>query len=52
VSGIERQEDVYLSSLRKYVEALGGKLEIAAVFPEQTLNLVPSPGDRRKAQTR
>src|SRR5258708_4563832 len=48
VSRIERQEDVYLSSLRKYVEALGGQLEISAVFPEQTLSLVPTSGDRRK----
>lgn len=32
VSELERREDVYLSTLRGYVEALGGQLEINAVF--------------------
>ena len=32
ISELERRSDVYLSSLREYVEALGGELEINAVF--------------------
>ena len=32
VSRTERQEDLFLSTLRGYVEALGGHLEIRAVF--------------------
>jgi DNA-binding XRE family transcriptional regulator len=32
VSQLERREDVYLSTLREYIEALGGELEVAAVF--------------------
>jgi DNA-binding XRE family transcriptional regulator len=39
VSRIEREGDLYLSTLRKYVEALGGRLEISAVFPEKTVTL-------------
>jgi DNA-binding XRE family transcriptional regulator len=39
VSRIEREGDLYLSTLRKYVEALGGHLEIAAVFPEKRVTL-------------
>jgi DNA-binding XRE family transcriptional regulator len=39
VSRIEREEDVYLSTLRKYVEALGGRLEVSAVFPDKTVSL-------------
>ncbi len=39
ISRIERAEDLYLSTLRGYVEALGGKLEIRAVFPERTVSL-------------
>ncbi len=39
ISRIEREDDIYLSTLRKYVEALGGHLEIAAVFPEKTVTL-------------
>jgi transcriptional regulator with XRE-family HTH domain len=34
VSKIERRDDLYLSTLRGFVEALGGRLELAAVFPE------------------
>lgn len=33
----ERREDLYLSSLAAYVEALGGRLEIRAVFPDETI---------------
>ena len=33
VSKIEHRTDIYLSTLAGYVEALGGKLEIRAVFP-------------------
>lgn len=35
VSELERRDDVYLSSLREYVEALGGILEVAAIFDEE-----------------
>ena len=34
VSRLERQADLYVSTLRRYVEALGGRLEINAVFPD------------------
>ena len=34
VSRIEREEDVQLSTLRRYVQALGGELELRAVFPD------------------
>ena len=33
----ERREDLYLSSLAAYVQALGGRLEIRAVFPEEAI---------------
>lgn len=40
VSQIERGEaDVRLSTLSRYVEALGGRLEIRAAFPEETFSL-------------
>jgi DNA-binding XRE family transcriptional regulator len=35
VSQLEHREELYLSTLREYVEALGGRLDIAAVFPEE-----------------
>ena len=34
VSKIEHRTDVYVSTLRSYVEAMGGELEIVARFPE------------------
>lgn len=41
ISRLEHEEDLYLSTLRDYVEALGGRLEINAVFPDQTITLIP-----------
>ena len=35
VSRLEARSDVYLSTLRSYIEALGGHLEIAAVFDDE-----------------
>ena len=35
VSAIERQHDVYLSTLRSYIEALGGELELTARFGDK-----------------
>jgi transcriptional regulator len=34
VSRIERRTDMYISTLRSYIEAMGGKLDIIAKFPE------------------
>ena len=39
VSRIERQRDFRLSTLQRYVAALGGRLEVHAVFPDDTVNL-------------
>lgn len=34
VSKIERRADVYVSTLRNFVEAMGGELELVAKFPD------------------
>jgi DNA-binding XRE family transcriptional regulator len=34
VSKLEMRSDMYLSTLRSYIEALGGYLDLRAVFPE------------------
>jgi predicted XRE-type DNA-binding protein len=34
VSKLEQRTDMYLSTLRSYIEAMGGVLEIRALFPE------------------
>ncbi len=42
ISRIEHEEDLYLSTLRGYVAALGGELEVNAVFPDGKVTLVPA----------
>jgi transcriptional regulator with XRE-family HTH domain len=39
VSRLERRDNVTVGSLRGYIEALGGKLELNAVFPGQTVKI-------------
>jgi len=33
----ERREDLYLSALAHYIEALGGRLEVRAVFGDESI---------------
>jgi hypothetical protein len=39
VSKTERREDMLLSTLRNFVEALGGHLRLVARFPSETIEL-------------
>jgi DNA-binding XRE family transcriptional regulator len=48
VSHFERNPNIFLRSLADYVEALGGQLEIRAVFSDQVVTLAV-PGPRRKS---
>jgi transcriptional regulator with XRE-family HTH domain len=34
ISKVERRTDMYISTLRSYIRAIGGDLQIRAVFPE------------------
>jgi transcriptional regulator with XRE-family HTH domain len=55
ISQIERREaDVRLSTLSRYVEALGGRLEVRAAFPEQTvaLDVGEAATTRRRARAK
>lgn len=45
ISKIEKRTDMYLSTLRSYIEALGGTLDIQAVFPEGKVR-IEGLGDR------
>lgn len=40
VSKLERRTDMYLSTLRSYIEAMGGKLEIVACFPDKAVRIM------------
>lgn len=35
ISKLERRADVYLSTIRRYVEAMGGRLDLVASFPNR-----------------
>jgi predicted transcriptional regulator len=39
VAKLERRADMYVSNLRRYIEALGGTLEITARFPDGTVTI-------------
>jgi DNA-binding XRE family transcriptional regulator len=39
VSQIEHQDNIYLRTLSNYIAALGGHLEVRAVFPDETVVL-------------
>ena len=45
VSRIEKQADLYLSTLASYIEAMGGELELHAVFPDSGERVWLSIGD-------
>lgn len=45
VSKIERQTDMYLSTLRSYVEAIGGTLELTVKLPKRSALRINQIGD-------
>ena len=52
VSKLERRTDVYISTLRKYIEAMGGTLTIRAEFPEGPVDIVSLGGIEPRANQR
>lgn len=48
VSKTERRDDMLLSTLRNFVEALGGHLHVVAKFPSETIELNVVPRNKRK----
>jgi DNA-binding XRE family transcriptional regulator len=39
VSQLEKRTDMYLSTLKNFIEAMGGRLEMYAVFPDGKVEL-------------
>ena len=39
ISKLERRTDMYISSLRSYIEAMGGELDIVARFPDGAVKI-------------
>jgi transcriptional regulator with XRE-family HTH domain len=43
VSRLEHQTDLYVSTLKKYIEAIGGRLQIFAEFPDMRIPIYAFP---------
>ena len=61
VSRLERRSDLLLSTLRTYIEAMGGQLSLIAEFPDRepvtlsglsTMETAPHPPKRRRKRAR
>lgn len=50
VSKIERREDMNLSTLRRYIRALGGELQVMARFPDGAVEIGTDPKPRKHAR--
>jgi DNA-binding XRE family transcriptional regulator len=51
ISKIERREDMNLSTLRRYVRALGGELHVTARFPDITVEIGVESRSRKHARS-
>ena len=49
VAKLEKRTDMYVSNLRRYIEGLGGSLEIIATFPEGRVSIM-NFGDLHKTK--
>src|SRR5580700_2630192 len=49
ISRIERRADMYLSTLRNYIHAMGGFLQIQAIFPDGGAVVIDRFGDYENA---
>lgn len=52
ISRLEQRTDLFVSTLRRYVEALGGQLEIVATFPEGASVRIENFSDLRPEKSR
>ena len=39
ISKLERRTDMYVSTLERFIQAMGGQLEIRAIFPDGTVRI-------------
>jgi DNA-binding Xre family transcriptional regulator len=55
VSKMEKRTDMYVSTLRSFVQAMGGELEIRAIFPDGVVKIEQfsalAPSEEHLAQT-
>ncbi len=51
VSKIEKRADILVSTLRRFIDAMGGELEIRAVFPDRVVAIRDFAGLRNSEDT-
>ena len=54
VSKVERRTDLYVSTLRRYIEAMGGELQIFARFPNgevEVIQIAPELAEQELVRT-
>ena len=47
----QRREDLYLSARARFVEAMGGRLEVRAMFGDEAIVVRGEPDERRRRST-
>ena len=52
ISNMEKRSDLMLSTLRSYVEAMGGKLSLTVEFPDQRTVVLEGLGDTERPPPR
>lgn len=52
ISRLEKRSDMLLSTLRHYVESVGGQLALVATFPDQSAVIIDHLGEKRAAKKR
>ncbi len=51
VSKLEHRTDMYISTLSHFVQAMGGELQISAIFPEGTVKITQFEEEDEPART-
>ncbi len=51
VAKLETRTDIYLSSLRSYIEAMGGSLDIVARFPDGEVSITNFRGNQPETES-
>jgi predicted transcriptional regulator len=49
IAKLERRADMYLSTLRSVIEAMGGKLDVRAIFPDGSVRIKKLKETRKRA---
>ena len=49
IAKLERRADMYLSTLRSVIEAMGGELDVRAIFPDGSVRIKKLKETRKRA---